>query len=887
MAGISCRLNPFFSRFLWDGSDFRNTFYWNKTACASGYGDYTKAKIYHWLHTPGDGVFATRIVESEKEPLEGRVYYNYPGQTSTYQVGPDTINRPVRMGRVLDDGSTQLHSYEYNDFGELTKEVDPLGRTFSYVYAANGIDLLETRMTRDGASELLSQSTFDAQHQPLTKTDAAGQTTTYTYNSRGQLLTESDPQGSTTTYGYDTNGYLVSVDGPLPGPDDSHTWTYDSYGRVRTRTDESGYTLIFDYDAFNHFTKITFPDGTYQESAYTRLDLTQSRDRAGRVTLLEYNEVQQMAKRTDPLGRVTQFQWCKCGGLKSLTDPMGRTTSWRNDVQGRVTAKVYPDGSEVQYLYENTTSRLRQRVDEQLQVTQYSYHRDDTVSGMNYANAVIATPPVSFAYDPDYSRLISMADGTGTTRYHYERITDPPALGAGELAVVDGPLPNDTITYRYDELGRRVSTAINGVASTRTFDTAGRVTRATNALGMFTYTYDGASGRASSQSSPNGQTAHLTYGGNLQDQRLLGITNKLGNSMISEFLYAHDVAPRRITSWSQQSGTETPALYSFSYDDANQLIAASVTKDGVTNGTFSYRYDSAGNRLSEEIDGTTNTATYNALNQLITTTGGGNAVTNEWDAEQRLVAVNAGIQRTEFSYDGIGHRVGIRHLENGSEMSHRRFVWCDDVICEERDTNSVVSKRFLRQGMKVETGAAAGSYFYTRDHLSSVRELTDQHGNVRASYGYDPFGRRARVAGDLEADFGFAGMFTSLQAGLSLTQYRAYDPKFGRWLSRDPLKDAELAQGENLYAYVRNDAVNLRDPSGLCCEYLKSVLIASAENAYDLCRIAIRATPVPLLSSTAQTFCEAALLELFAAELALEACQLLPCDPKKKCPTKK
>ena len=51
-----------------------------------------------------------------------------------------------------------------------------------------------------------------------------------------------------------------------------------------------------------------------------------------------------------------------------------------------------------------------------------------------------------------------MTDGTGTTLYSYNPITGTPTLGANQLASVDGPLPNDTITYAYDELGRRVST---------------------------------------------------------------------------------------------------------------------------------------------------------------------------------------------------------------------------------------------------------------------------------------------------------------------------------------------------------------------------------------------------------------------------------------------
>jgi RHS repeat-associated protein len=50
------------------------------------------------------------------------------------------------------------------------------------------------------------------------------------------------------------------------------------------------------------------------------------------------------------------------------------------------------------------------------------------------------------------------------------------------------------------------------------------------------------------------------------------------------------------------------------------------------------------------------------------------------------------------------------------------------------------------------------------------------------------------------------------RCGLYLATYRAYDPVTGRWLSRDPIGKAG---GINLYAYVHNDPINLRDPTGL------------------------------------------------------------------------
>jgi RHS repeat-associated protein len=77
--------------------------------------------------------------------------------------------------------------------------------------------------------------------------------------------------------------------------------------------------------------------------------------------------------------------------------------------------------------------------------------------------------------------------------------------------------------------------------------------------------------------------------------------------------------------------------------------------------------------------------------------------------------------------------------------------------------------------------------FYTRDHLGSIRELTDGTQAIRGRYDYDPFGRMTKVQGDRDGAFGFTGDFWHAQSGLNLTLFRAYDPNLGRWVSRDPI----------------------------------------------------------------------------------------------------
>jgi len=109
------------------------------------------------------------------------------------------------------------------------------------------------------------------------------------------------------------------------------------------------------------------------------------------------------------------------------------------------------------------------------------------------------------------------------------------------------------------------------------------------------------------------------------------------------------------------------------------------------------------------------------------------------------------------------------------------------------------------------------NYFYTRDHLGSIRELTDSTGALRARYDYDPYGRSTKLTGDLDADFGYTGYYNHTTSGLYLTWYRAYDPNLGRWLSRDPIAERG---GINLYDYVQNNSILYSDNLGTAIDSL-------------------------------------------------------------------
>ena len=98
----------------------RNTFYWDRHAFQTAAGNYTMARIKHWTHLGSNTNMASEPVESIKYPFENRIWFNYPGQPNggLGTVVSGTLDKPTNIGRVLDDGTTQLTQLQYNNLGK-------------------------------------------------------------------------------------------------------------------------------------------------------------------------------------------------------------------------------------------------------------------------------------------------------------------------------------------------------------------------------------------------------------------------------------------------------------------------------------------------------------------------------------------------------------------------------------------------------------------------------------------------------------------------------------------------------------------------------------------------------------------------------------------------
>ena len=131
------------------------------------------------------------------------------------------------------------------------------------------------------------------------------------------------------------------------------------------------------------------------------------------------------------------------------------------------------------------------------------------------------------------------------------------------------------------------------------------------------------------------------------------------------------------------------------------------------------------------------------MNGNVTTDENGNTYT--WDALNRLTKIKyPSTAYTTFLYDGLSRRTQIAEYNSSQTLtSTKNYLWIGQEIAEERNASNAVQKRFLSQGEQ-QSGT---NYYYTSDHLGSVREMCNSSGSIVARYSYDPYGRTTLVSG--------------------------------------------------------------------------------------------------------------------------------------------
>gem|GEM_PF-1552434 len=200
---------------------------------------------------------------------------------------------------------------------------------------------------------------------------------------------------------------------------------------------------------------------------------------------------------------------------------------------------------------------------------------------------------------------------------------------------------------------------------------------------------------------------------------------------------------------------------------------------------------------------------YDAAGNMTTSPGAGTTVFN---AENQLVS--AGGQT--YLYDGDGKRV---EKASGSPLTANKLYWygANSSPVIETDGSGAFQYRYISfNGMRVSREEAnVWVDHYGLDALGNVRYVYGNNGTWDIS-DYYPFGGERAVSSSTSNRYKFTGKERDTESNLDNFGARFDSSTLARFMSPDPLGGhPEDPQTLNRYAYVRNNPVNLTDPTGL------------------------------------------------------------------------
>jgi RHS repeat-associated protein len=175
-----------------------------------------------------------------------------------------------------------------------------------------------------------------------------------------------------------------------------------------------------------------------------------------------------------------------------------------------------------------------------------------------------------------------------------------------------------------------------------------------------------------------------------------------------------------------------------------------------------------------------------------------------WDAANRLADVTIASAVTSFAYGPDGSRV-----KKANAFATTLYPTADVEI----DTTTAVDlsdfTRYPHPDIRI---VGTQKFFLHRDHLASVRTVTNASGAIAESTSYAAYGEGLNTA--FQTKKSYIGERYDPETGLIYLNYRYMDPKFGRFISPDDWDPTMPGVGTNRYAYAGTDPVNKSDNNG-------------------------------------------------------------------------
>ncbi|MFC4928318.1 DUF6765 family protein [Delftia deserti] len=381
-------------------------------------------------------------------------------------------------------------------------------------------------------------------------------------------------------------------------------------------------------------------------------------------------------------------------------------------------------------------------------------------------------------------------------------------LGTGATGLLERLLPAQTVAgdIGIDAFnGLQHYTAGNGLATSRQYDIAGRLTQQTT-------------GQGTSQGTSQGSAPILS-------QR-----------------YRYGVGPR-IRAIEQDgrpadANTEANAPAGLHKTDYRYQGFGRLVQDNAPSAPAPVQLDSQGRTVQD------------ALHRYAYTEAG------------QLQSISDHLDRpiASYRYNSLGQRVG-KTVHQGDGQTHSHYLWQDNRLVAEMDGEGRITSQYLYLSEGTRTlpiaklesehnrdnaSGKARMLHIHNDHRGSPQAMTDAGQRVVWRARQTPWGAPAvHQAGHTSLprqqavlNLRLPGQYFDEESGLHDNWHRSYDPASGRYLQPDPLG---YPDGPDAYLYAGGDPLNRIDPTGLYQEdmhyYMVFFLALAAGLDYEPARI--------------------------------------------------
>jgi len=203
----------------------------------------------------------------------------------------------------------------------------------------------------------------------------------------------------------------------------------------------------------------------------------------------------------------------------------------------------------------------------------------------------------------------------------------------------------------------------------------------------------------------------------------------------------------------------------------------------------------------------TQTLTYDVNGSASTAQSAAGIVNYQYNHDNKLLRSTSSNHTTENIYGPHGERVAT--IEDGNTT----FFFDNGLEVGSQGKSQSYFFGGERVAMKDQ---GQDTRFFLSDHLNSVRAVTDSHGTVLTRSDYYPFGEAMNQSGIsyFNSNYKFNGNHSDPD-GVYDYNARSMNPVVARFLQPDSIiPDDKDPQSLNRYAYVENNPMRFRDPSG-------------------------------------------------------------------------